>query len=147
MPYATKADIEELYGADALFAADHDGDGVAEDAPVLRAIEEADAEIDSSIGVRYPLPLAETPRILRRLSVDIAIYRLALSRDVLTEELRTRYEDATKTLDAIATGKKSLNLAAPDSGGDDDGPSFEAPRPIVQTGPEREFSREKMRDL
>ena len=28
MPYATQADIVELYGANALVVADHDGDGV-----------------------------------------------------------------------------------------------------------------------
>lgn len=143
MTYATQADIEELYGADALYVADRDGDGTAEAGAVTRAIEEAAAEIDSHIGARYTLPLAQTPPILRRICVDIAIYRLALSHDALSEEMRVRYDDAVKHLVRLAKGDASLNLPADPDAGDD----FGAPQPIVSSGPERLFSRDKTRGL
>lgn len=144
MTYATQTDITERYGEDILYVADRDGDGQADADAVTRALGDAAAEIDSFIGVRYPLPLSETPPILRRLCVDIAIYRLALSHDVLSDEMRARYQGAIDHLKRIGDGKASLNLPGPAG---EDGESFDAPQPIVAEGPERLFSRDKMRGL
>lgn len=143
MAYATQADIADLYGPDALYVADRDGDGVADAVAVTRALSSAKDEIDSYLGVRYRLPLAAVPGILRQYAVDIALYRLALSREVLSEEHRTRYDDALAALKRIAEGKAILVLPA-DPEAEDDG---QGPRPIVSGGPARIFSREKMRGL
>lgn len=146
--YATAADITELYGPDALYVADRDGDGVAELEAVDRALADAGYEIDSYLATRYPLPLpaGTDTRILRRIAVDIAVYGLAQSRAVLTDELRRRYEDAVGSLRRIADGRQALLLPAPAAG--EDGASADGgPRPVVQEGPERLFSREKMRGL
>ena len=142
--YATQDDITALYGPDALFVADRDGDGVAEAASVTRALEEASAEIDSFLAPRFDLPLAESQPVLRRLAVDIALYRLTKASDVATEELRKRYDDAMKTLERIQEGKQSLILPPGDIDGDgeDDGA-----QPVVQSGPARLFSRERTRGL
>lgn len=143
MVYAAKSDIIALYGDAILYIADRDGDGVAEDAAIDRALEDASDLIDSHIGVRYQLPLPSAPRVLVQTAVDIAIYKLALTRDVQTEEHRTRFDDATALLKRLAEGKASLNLADTDP----DSTEFDAPQPIVTAGPPRLFSREKMRDL
>ncbi|MGP9788942.1 gp436 family protein [Roseinatronobacter sp. NSM] len=143
MAYATQSDIVELYGPDALFVADRDGDGVADTAAVTRALEGAQDEIDTYIAVRYRLPLAQPARILRQYAVDIALYRLALSADVLSDEHRRRYEDTIAALKRIAKGEAALVMPADDDA-EDDG---QGPRPIVVGGPERIFSREKMRGL
>lgn len=143
MAYATQADIAELYGADALHVADRDGDGLADTGAVTRALEGASDEIDSHLAVRYRLPLAEPPRILRQYAVDIALYRLALSADVQSEEHRRRYKDAIDALKLIAEGKAALVMPVnPEA--EDDG---QGPRPIVAGGPERLFSRDKMRGV
>lgn len=149
MAYATQTDIETIYGADALYVADRDGDGVADAAAVTRALDAAGAEIDTYLAVRYALPLVSIPAMLMQLAVDIALYRLAASHDVLTDEHRVRYEDAIKLLDRIAKGTAGLPVSA-DSDGDgdlDDEFGGGRPQPIVATGPERLFSRDKMRGL
>lgn len=143
MAYATQGDIAELYGPHALHVADRDGDGLADAAAVTRALEGASDEIDSYLAVRYRLPLAQPPRILRQHAVDIALYRLALSADVLSEEHRRRYEDAIAALKRIAKGEAALVMPV-DPEAEDDG---QGPRPIVSGGPERIFSRDKMRGL
>ncbi len=146
MAYALRDDIITLYSEDALYVADRDGDGVVDAGAVARALTSASGEIDSYLGVRYSLPLEVAPELLRQFCVDIAIYRLALSCDVLSEEHRRRYEDTIKHLDKIAKGTASLNLPGPVD--PDTGEATQtSPRPIVAGGPPREFTREKMRGL
>lgn len=148
--YATPTDITDLYGADALFVADRDGDGVAEIEAVDRALAEAGYEIDSYLATRYalPLPLGTNVSVLRQLAVDIAVYRLAQSRAVLTEEMRRRYEDAIAALRRLADGRQALQLPSPPAAdGEEPVTGGSGPRPVVQSGPERLFSRAKMRGL
>lgn len=147
MAYATQADIVELYGQAALHVADHDRDGVADGAAVTRALASASDEIDSHVGVRFTLPLATVPGILRQYCVDIAVYRLALSADVLSVEHRTRYEDAIAALRRIAEGKATLALPADPAPGTGADTLPAGPQPIVAGGPPRLFSRDQMRDL
>ncbi len=152
MAYATQDDITTLYSEDALYVADRDGDGVADASAIARALTSASGEIDSFLGVRYtlPLPVQEgeaAPDLLVQFCVDIAIYRLALARDVLSEEHRRRYEDTIKHLQKIADGKATLNLAGPVDPDTGETTTPSTPRPIVAGGPEREFTRAKMRGL
>lgn len=145
MAYATSTDIIDLYGENALFVADHDRDGDPDLIAVDRALASASAEIDTYIAVRYALPLAEIPAFLATVCVDIAVYRLALSHDVLSEEHRRRYDDAIAFLKRVADGKAALIFASSAPG--TDGEPAPGPRPIVAEGPERLFSRDKMREL
>lgn len=115
MAYATRSDIEELYGAQLVsIIADLTEDGQAEDVAIERALEEASSEIDTYLSVQYLTPVDPAPPILVQLCRDMAIYRLALQSSVRTTEMRTRYEDAIKMLERIAAGKASL----PPVGGD-----------------------------
>lgn len=150
MSYASQADIVAIYGQNALVVADHDRDGVPDAAVITRALEAATGEIDTYIGARYALPLHEVPAFLKQLAVDIALYRLALTADVATTEHRTRYEDALGHLKKIGEGRAALAFTTPipapsqdavESGG------FDRPRPIVQGGPPKLFTRDQMRDL
>ncbi len=148
MPYASQSDITDLYGVDALVVADHDRDGVADATATLRALDYASAEIDTWLARRYTLPLHEVPQHLKQLCVEIALYRLALSAEMMTEQMQKRYDAALKTLSEIAKGNAQLVFSTPiplpTDGLEGD---FNAPSPIVQGGPERLFSREKMRDI
>lgn len=146
MPYATQADIEQLYGANALIVADHDRDGVPDADAVTRATVAATGEIDTYLARRYQLPLPEVPAFLTQLCVDIALYRLALAADVASTEHRTRYEDALSHLKAIAAGDGALVFTpVPPAEGEE--PDTSGPQPIVAGGPPRLFSRDQMRDL
>lgn len=147
MLYATAADITDLYGPDALVVADRNGMGVADAVAVDRAIASASAEIDAYIGTRYALPLPSTPAHLVTICIDIAVYRLALSADVLTDEHRRRYDDARAFLKMVSTGTATLQVIAATEGTETDAAAISGPRPIVAGGPERLFTRETLRDV
>lgn len=145
MPYATQTDIVDLYGDNALVVADHDRDGAPDLVSIDRALSSASDEIDTYIGVRYPLPLLDQSPFLKTVCVDIAIYRLALSHDVLSEEHRRRYDDAIAFLKRVADGKASLQFVSSEPS--EPGGTVAGAQPIVAEGPERLFSRQKMRDI
>ena len=142
--YALQSDIVTLYGQNSLVVADHDRDGIPDSAAVTRALAAASDEIDTYLAARYTLPLPEVPGFLKTLTVDIALYRLALSAEVLSDEHRRRYDDALLHLRRIAEGKAALVFSVVPGAGDGD---FQGPSPIVSGGPERLFTRDAMRDL
>jgi phage gp36-like protein len=146
MPYAMQADISNLYGQNALVVADHDRDGVPDAGPIAVALDYATAEIDSYLAARHTLPLAEVPLVLTQICVDIAVYRLALSGELMTEEIDKRYERALARLRDLASGKASLVFSAPADAATEEG-DFTGPQPVVTGGPPRVFTRDLMRDL
>lgn len=87
-----------------------------------RAIADADAEIDSYCGIQYDVPFsAPAPAMVRKLSVDIAIYNLYSRRgDVIPDERKERYNSALRFLRDVAKGIISLGADSPapdDEGG------------------------------
>jgi phage gp36-like protein len=136
MHYASRADLERLYGPEIvrILSDIRDSDDppsedqarVLADEKIEEALGAADAEINAYITVKYALPLKYVPPVLKQFARNIAIYHLALHDR--TEEMRVRYEDAIKFLQAIGTGKAALppDPAAPvaDLNGDgvDDAP-------------------------
>lgn len=114
MPYATRDNMVERWGMDALLVvADRDLDGVLDDAVVDQALVDASAEIDTYVGAKNRLPLPSVPEVLVRLCSDIAFYRLSSDGTSATEEKRKRYEDAVALLRRIASGEVSLGLPTP----------------------------------
>jgi len=112
MSYAVQQDIIDRYGEDELLiAADHDGDGTADEAVVTQGLSDATDEINVHVGARYTLPLVTVPAVLKRLCVDIGLYLMSKPPSV-TEEKRKRYEDALKLLQAISAGKVSLGISS-----------------------------------
>jgi phage gp36-like protein len=113
MPYSTLADIEKLIPEDELIMlTDDERLGQINSGRVSESIEQADAEIDAYVGGRYSAPLASTPVIVKKLSVDIAIYNL-YSRSQLDDipTIRSeRYKNAIKTLEGIAKGSISIGV-------------------------------------
>lgn len=140
--YATAQDIVDRYGKDLLVLLtdiDSDADcasGECDTVAVLRAASDADAEIDMYLGARYNLPLPVVPDPLKRLAVDIMVYRLAATADVATEEQRKRYEDVIKVLAQFAKGLVSLGLPVTQTPTSSNGAVFVA-------GPQRLFGRGK----
>lgn len=111
MAYATAADMEERFGREELVArTDRDATGVVDGAVLGRALADAEAEIDGYLAARYALPLPTVPPLLARIACDIARYRLW--EDQASEEVRRRYEDARRLLEAIGRGVVSLGLPA-----------------------------------
>lgn len=113
MSYCTQTDIETRIGADDLVAlADHDGDGVADQAVVAEAIESAEALMDSYMAMRFSVPVlagdGSPPPALTTRAVNLAVYFLRLGRDSVTEDARAQYEDDLAWLAAVAAGRVAV---------------------------------------
>lgn len=106
MAYATEADLRQRIGGEEIDAM-AERDALA----ITRALADADAEIDAYLGGRYALPLADVPAVLIRIACDIARYRLWAER--ASDEVRRRYEDARRFLEAL--GKGDVTLGLPDA--------------------------------
>lgn len=114
MPYCTQADLVAAYGEEELLKIQPESSPPV-DPPVLStaaieaAIQAATDEIDSYVMRRYRLPLdAAKAALLKRRCVDIAVYRLAHDPSGEDNTKRTRYNDAMKWLEKLATGKVVL---------------------------------------
>ena len=137
--YATQADILEQLDEDILIQLTDDADAGAVDADmVTRAIADADAEIDGYCGKRYSVPFSTVPAIIRKFSVDIAIYNLYARRKGAPDDRKARYDNAVKFLSNVAKGIISLGENDPDST-----PASEAPE---IEGEDRIFTRTTMED-
>ena len=121
MPYATRQDIEQSYGAqrlETLVAADLDMD-----AAIGRAVAAASAEIDLYIGRRYPLSLSEPyPPLVAAWCIDLACWKLAGSAAQNSDEVQRRADRVLAMLKDVAAGKVSiLELEPPPNGGSSGG--------------------------
>lgn len=111
MGYATKEDIDELYGTDLLVKiADYDRDGTPDPAVVDKGLLAADEICDAYLSAQYTIPVVPTPGVVKNCAIDIAVYKIALGRGSRTDEMRLRYEDALALLEKISTGKVGLGL-------------------------------------
>lgn len=111
MAYATKEDIDELYGTDLLVkVADYNRDGTPDPEVIAKGLQAADEICDAYLSAQYTIPVTPTPGVVRTCAIDIAVYKMALGRASRTEEMRVRYEDALKLLEKISTGKVGLGL-------------------------------------
>ncbi|MDO8282693.1 MAG: DUF1320 domain-containing protein [Thermodesulfovibrionia bacterium] len=88
---------------------------------VLDAIASAEGEINGYLRSRYTLPLLSIPDLIRKLSVDIAIYYLyARKVEEIPDTRRTMYKDAINTLQSIAAGRVVLDIVEEDDVPDPD---------------------------
>jgi phage gp36-like protein len=121
MGYATKEDIDELYGTDLLVKiADYDRDGTPDPLVVDKGLQAADEICDAYLSAQYTIPVIPTPGVVKNCAIDIAVYKIALGRGGRTDEMRVRYEDALALLEKISTGKVGLGLP-PTTGTDENG--------------------------
>lgn len=113
MAYCELEDLQEQAPLEELVSMTDDANtGRVNEDTILRAIADADAEIDAAIGGRYTLPLASTPAIIRRISVDLTLYNLYSRRAVVgMPEIRLiRRDAAARLLRDLATGLMVLQI-------------------------------------
>lgn len=111
MTYCTQQDLIKSFDeAELIIMTDRDNLGVINEDVLNNAIDNAAAEIDSYISVRYSLPLNSTPSVLTLHACNITRYRLYdnRSRDEVTE----RYKQAISFLDKISKGTVSLGVTS-----------------------------------
>jgi len=110
MPYATATDFINHFGTqEALELSNLDNPSAVavNTAIITQAISRADSLIDGYLSRFLPLQ-PPIPSLVKALSLDISRYYL--DRYLAREDVRKRYEDALKTLMAIAKGDISLGL-------------------------------------
>lgn len=135
--YVTKQELIDRFGEATLADLTDRGDsepGVIDDAVLDRAIDDAGAVVDGYLKVRYSLPLAAVPALLKPLAEDMIFYRLHVHG--APEEARNRYIAAIRQLEGLSKGTLKLDVA----GAEPDAPG-ESPK---VSGPERMFSRDTL---
>lgn len=138
MSYATVQDVLERYGEDELWGiAGDDGEGNLNEAAIVTALEDASEEIDSALRVRYRLPLATVPAVVKRICIDLAVALVPTNGAAMSEIIEAREKRANTRLNEIARGTRQLDLA-------------EAPRDVAGGGvlinaPDSPFSDDKLR--
>lgn len=105
MTYATRQDLESRYPDDVAQREASLSPTALDD-----ALADADAEIDSYLGVRYAVPVSPVSASILRIACVIARYRLL--GDSATDVARRDYEDARAYLRDIAAGRSQLEGAA-----------------------------------
>jgi phage gp36-like protein len=112
MAYCTLADIKKLIAESVLIQLTDDDDlGSVNQDRVDEAIAQADAEVDSYCGARYAVPFTTVPAVVKKCSVDIAIYNLYSRRvEEMPEVRKDRYRNAIRQLEAISKGTVSLGV-------------------------------------
>jgi phage gp36-like protein len=115
MPYCTLDDIrDQLDEVRLTQLTDDEGLGAVNTLRVAKAVTDADEEVNGYIGARHRTPLDPVPSIVRKCSVDIAIYNLFARRDRIPEARRDRYRDTIRFLEQIALGRFSLGNEDPE---------------------------------
>lgn len=110
MSYATQTDLETRYGVRelaAITARPGTPAGEVDAVVVALALADADAVVDSYLGVRYAVPLASpAPARVVDLACQIARYRLQEQR--ASDRVRQDYMDAMGFLRDLAAGRATL---------------------------------------
>ena len=109
MPYCTQTDIEKrITAGDLVRLSDQDGDGISDADVVTQAIEDAQSVIDSYLSVKFVVPIAPVPNVLRQYCVTMACYILMKGRGALTKEMIDNYDKAVQWLKDVVAGKAAL---------------------------------------
>ena len=113
MSYSSLLDIQQRVSSDTLIQlTDDTGSGEIDSPKVTTAISWADEIIDGYIRGRYTLPLAQTPGLIKNLSIELAVYWL-YSRRMTTEipeSITNIYKDSLKILSDIQKGSVSIGV-------------------------------------
>lgn len=151
MSYSTRPEVQAMVkeGAFNSIVGDEFRDEEERNAmigPIIdEAIADADGEIDGYLAKRYAVPMDPAPKILNKLSKDIAVYnlfsRMGIQEDSDEAIFLTRYNAAIKFLTLVADGRVSIGADA-----DGDPASAAAAGFTVKSNP-RLFSREQMRGM
>jgi phage gp36-like protein len=105
MAYCTEDDLLNMIPEEDLTDLTVESGDVPDSGIITDAINKADAEIDSYLGVKYVVPLSPTPDQVKALSVDLAIYHLYSRHSIVPPVRQQKYEDAVAFLKQVARGQ------------------------------------------
>lgn len=106
--YITRDDLDTRFGKNEI---DRLATAIREPDAVQKAIDDAVQAVESYVASRYDLPLPIVPVSLQRACAVIARYYLYKNQP--TETVRQDYEDITRWLEQVASGKVKLVLGLP----------------------------------
>lgn len=112
------------------------------------AVDDADSEIDGYLAKRYKVPLERVPKMIGKLSKDIAVYNMASRRGINESEreknILNRYNAAILYLTNVAKGIVELDGQA--SGGTGDTlPDAQGNTGFTIQSSDRVFSRKSLK--
>ncbi len=132
--YATLSDLQAVLSpAELTQLTDDAGVGSVDQTVIDRALADAQAEVDGYVGTRHPVPLPSPPPLVRRLTVDLAIWQLYNRRDLVTDARKIQADAARRLLKQIAEGLVTLGLPSSQQA---------SPPPSIVSG-EQLFTRDK----
>jgi phage gp36-like protein len=108
MPYCNQNDLETLITVTELVELTTERGDIPNPTIITEIIDRVDTEIDSYVSVRYATPLVSVPDIIKGLSVDMVIFHLYSRRSAVPSIRRTKYEDAVKFLQNVASGNSNI---------------------------------------
>jgi phage gp36-like protein len=111
MAYATPDDFKALFPTDEsveLSNLDDPAASAANDDRIQAALDEAQSEVDSYVGIVATLPLVSVPVVLKNAVCRIARYRLDAYNP--RDSVRQDYEDVVTWLDKLVKQQVSLGL-------------------------------------
>lgn len=116
MAYCTTTDLySQISESDIIAITDDAGAGAINSDIVEQAIADGDAEINAHIAGRYTVPIDPVPEIIKKLSVDFAIYRLSGRRGMsIPEDRKANYNNGVALLRDIQKGDATLGVSTPD---------------------------------
>jgi len=128
MAYCTLADLIMQISESSLIDITYEITGEDGEVPAVdedvsdAAIADADAEIDAYLYGRYSVPIDPVPTIIRKISVDLTIYRLSGRRGLpVPDDRKQRYEESIRLLKDIQKGIATIGAPTP-SPSSDSGP-------------------------
>jgi len=148
--YATIADLEARFPSELALVAADEATGMRDDVRIGHGLDDASIEIRAILAGRYsPADLAALDQpsldVLKVYCIDIAFYRIALAFSRSTDNIKERYDQAIKRLEAIATGKGALTTTLAGAGSaDSDMGSDVGQNEVVFEAPARVFTRERL---
>lgn len=151
--YATLTDIENRYPNELITLGADEDTGLLDEVRVAAALEDSSSTVRSIAKARYGNEEldrldADSLTTLKVYTIDIALYRVALSFSRSNESVKERHDAAIDRLKEIATGKGGLSFLPGSSapGGGDD-PAVSSPNEVLIDAPGRVFSRGRLRGL
>lgn len=147
--YATIADLEARFPSDLTLVAADETTGMRDDVRIGHGLDDASTEIRAILAARYSsAELASLDQtsldVLRVYAIDIAFYRIALAFSRSTDNIKERYDQAIKRLEAIAAGKGALTTTTQSGGSTDEPAGDVGQNEVVLVAPERMFTRERL---
>jgi len=140
MAYCVLSDLyNQISMADLIALSDDTGSAVVPNATVTaQAITDADAEIDAYLFGKYTPPLSPVPAVIKKTSIDFAIYNLSGRRGLgIPEDRKNRYDAGIRLLRDIQKGTASVGASTPT-------PSVDSGPTATKTADDRVFTMDSM---